>query len=41
MPILRMTARERTFAGVVNETSCSAPSAPNAWAALASAASVA
>jgi hypothetical protein len=41
MPILRMTARERAFCGVVNETSSSAPATVNAWRALASAASVA
>ena len=41
MPIRRMTARERTFCGVVNETSCSTPTTANAWRALASAASVA
>ena len=36
-----MTAWERTFCGVVNETSSSSPRTSKAWRALASAASVA
>ena len=34
MPMRRMTACERTFGGVVNETSCSAPTTSKAWRTL-------
>jgi hypothetical protein len=41
MPMRRMTACERTFWGVVKDTSCARPTVSKAWHALASAASVA